>query len=134
MSDKVVAEYLVETAKTARTPQDLLSRIQNQGMLTIDGKIKVFLYELFDRCGPDVKEKKMSRLLKDTLEMKEKRYDLVESSSDDDVDLQPSKSKSKKKKFKKSSKSHDRGGGPDRKFRKRRNSNEVEDDVINYPS
>lgn len=123
MSDKVLAEYFVENAKTAKSKKDLIMRIQNSGMAEMDAQMINFCNNLFARVGPEEKQEKMSRLLEDTLKMKNKRYDLV---SDDDDEYVSKKSKKSSKKDKKSKK--------ERNLRKRRASNDDEDDVINYES
>jgi len=94
MSDATLAEYFIEMAKTSKSADNLLRRVNNSGMVEIDAKFKPFAEELFGRVGKVSKAKGPSQLEIDTAIMmqKSKKYDLV----DDEEEEVISKKKSKK--------------------------------------
>merc|ERR1712157_11891 len=134
LSDTILAEFFIENAKASRSSNELISKIQNSGMADIDKSMTEFCNKMYDRFGKEAKKEKQSQLLIDTLAMKSKTYNLVESSDEEDQGMEINRDSShfvdvnnkKSKKAKKSSKRL-------RNLRKRRMDDENEEDVRNYP-
>ena len=67
MSDATLAEFFIEMAKTSKSADNLLRRVNESGMVDVDAKFKPFASELFSRVGKAYKPKGPSKLEIDTV-------------------------------------------------------------------
>lgn len=66
MSDATLAEYFIEMAKTSKSADNLLRRVNQSGMVDVDAKFKPFAVELFNKVGKAPKAKGPTQLEIDT--------------------------------------------------------------------
>ncbi|XP_046718385.1 LOW QUALITY PROTEIN: pre-mRNA-splicing factor ATP-dependent RNA helicase DHX16-like [Silurus meridionalis] len=108
LSDKYVAQFMINLAQKSSAPEDLVARLQQTDTIDIDQRVTAFAQELYNKVPKKQVVEKPSRAIERQvieMERKNRTYTLLE---DSDSDAEVSKEEGGKKK-KKKSKEKDRG-------------------------
>ena len=87
LSDRYIAEYLVGLARKASSTQNLITKLENTGAITVNEEVRQFSHQLWDKVPHQAVSEKPARAKEREAKLQReqnKKYQLIMEDSDED--------------------------------------------------